>query len=319
MERYFGQDDLDIYSDSSSGDEYDTCVNCGSTISEGVCSQCGTALVSECKTEYELRDTAKRTRQCCSPQRTIEQFLKTCKEIHRNENYNMPDQVLDAVAKRYMEISETLSKGFGTGAGRKEVVRRGNRRREVIAALLYFELIRANYAMKRENIAAFLDLRTNGFSRGENIVRRLNALGLFELPSEDMLAEAHVRMYFDALGIVDNNSFEFILALIEATDKRHACANSCLASKVVGAIWLTFKKLGRPVSARDIEKVNSIKKATFMKYADYVESRLAVYEGLFIAYGIPTDEISPEKGIKLAHDDSGGEISAGGDIEPPRK
>lgn len=274
-------------SDSGS-DEDNICASCGSTVREGVCVECG-AIYGLTEVEDDVPEVARRSRQSGAPQRSVESLLRDCNELHKRDN-PMPMSVLDAVAKRYMEISEILSKGFGTTGAKKEVVRRGNRRREVIAALIHFELIRAGIAKKRESIAAFMNLQTAGFSRGEGIVRRLSAMGVFEIPSDDGLASAYVRKYFGALNIVDDNSASFVVALVEATDKRFACASSCLASKVVGAIWIAIRKQGYTnVSAGNIEAVDSIKKSTFMKYSKYVDANIEKYRGVFEAYRIPTD------------------------------
>lgn len=203
-----------------------------------------------------------------------------------------PLNVLNATATQYNRIQKMITEDDldenGKVRGQKKFVRRGSIKDEILAALLYFECIRENVVRKKKDIAVFMGLVTNGFSRGENILRNLEAEGKIELPDDNEPVSGYVDRYLEALNIDKPEYGQFIIALVEDSERRKIGVGSQISSKIVGAIWILINKCRLNITAQALEKAtDNTKKNTFTKFSNIVLDNIRTFAPIFAMYGIP--------------------------------
>lgn len=193
-----------------------------------------------------------------------------------------PRDVLNAVATQYNSIQKLITED------EKKFVRRGNIKDEVLAGLIYFECVRKGLVRKKKDIATFMKLPTNGFSRGEDILRNLQAEGRIDIPVDAEPIEGFVDRYLEALNI-DNQSYaQFITKLVQESERKKIGMSSQLSSKIVGSIWLLINKCDLKITAAQLEKAaDNTKKNTFVKFYKIVGENIAELRHVFIEFGIP--------------------------------
>ncbi len=96
------------------------------------------------------------------------------KLVRNNNEYTgnkFSRDILQKVTNIYNNIQKIVQEETNENGElvRKKFVRRSGIKDEVLAALIYYECIRAGMARKKKDIALMMKLPTNGFSTGENI------------------------------------------------------------------------------------------------------------------------------------------------------
>lgn len=203
----------------------------------------------------------------------------------------MSKDILHACAAQYNKVQKLIEDHYdanGNICGSRRFVRRGNIRSEVLAAILYFEAIRAEKGHKKKDIAIFMGLHTHGFARGEDIVRGLVAEGHLELPVYDEPLKGYAERYLEALNMTDERYPSFVVKIVERAGQLHICMASQPASKVVGAIWLIIQRCRLDIGSAAVEKAaDNTKKNTFVKFYNGVIARQQQFADIFIAHSIP--------------------------------
>jgi hypothetical protein len=200
--------------------------------------------------------------------------------------------ILNATATRYNSIQKMITEdeydGNGDVKGQKKFVRRGTIKDEILAALLYFECSAEGLFRKKKDIATFMGLATNGFSRGENILRNLEAEGKIELPADNEPIQGFVDRYMEALNIVNPAYEKFVVEIVEVSEKHRIGMNSQISSKIVGAIWTLITKCRLGITSATLEKhTDNTKKNTFMKFCNVISANMCVFAPVFVKHGIP--------------------------------
>ncbi len=200
----------------------------------------------------------------------------------------IPYNVILNTANQYNAIQKTTTNEVdATGATiTRKFVKRGAIKNEILAAILYFECIRAGVTRKKKDIAIFMGLGTNGFSRGENILRNLESEGKVEIPIDEEPISGFADRYLEALSI-DNKYNQFVVDLVELSEDNLISMSSQIASKIVGAIWvlIEFAKLG--ITPAQLETAaDNTKKNTFMKFRDTVMNNWRLFAPVFIKHGL---------------------------------
>lgn len=203
-----------------------------------------------------------------------------------------PLNVLNAVATQYNNIQKLITEDdideTGKVRGQKKFVRRGNIKDEVLAGLIYFECVREKLVRKKKDIAMFMKLPMNGFSRGEDILRNLQAEGKIDVPVDEEPIEGFVDRYLEELNLDNPNYSKFIIDLVNESERRKIGMNSQISSKVVGAIWILICKCGLKITAPALEKAaDSTKKNTFTKFYKVVFDNINAFAQVFIRYNVP--------------------------------
>lgn len=200
--------------------------------------------------------------------------------------------VLNAAATQYNRIQKYITEDDldenGKVRGQKKFVRRGNIKDETLAGLIYFEGIREKLVRKKRDIAIFMKLPTYGFSRGEDILRNLQAEGKIDIPVDEEPIEGYVDRYMDGLGL-DNPTYpKFVIDLVQESEDRKIGMNSQLSSKIVGAIWVLIDKCRLNITSVALEKAtDNTKRNTFTKFYNVVLNNINVFAHIFIKHGIP--------------------------------
>lgn len=212
--------------------------------------------------------------------------------IHNNSAFvgrKFPRDILMLVALGYNNIQKLIFEVEEADCrSQKKFVRRGNMKDEIIASLLYYECIRAGITRKKKDIAAFMNLPTSGFSRGEDVLRSLNAEGRIDIPVDIEPADDFVDRYLEALNIEDAPSREFVRELVAISEEKKIGMNLQISSKIVGAIWVLIQNKGLDISSGALEKAaDDMKKNTFLKFHKLVHENMSIFGAVFDKFSIP--------------------------------
>lgn len=202
-----------------------------------------------------------------------------------------PLNILQAAATQYNNIQKYITEddidAEGNVRGQKKFVRRGIIRDETLAALIYYEGVREKVIRKKKDIAAFMNLPTYGFSRGEDIVRNLHAEGNLDIPIDEEPVDGFVDRYMERLGINEPHYAGFVIDLVEESERLKIGMNSQLSSKVVGAIWTLIMACKLGISSAQLEKATDhTKRNTFAKFYNTV-NRSGAFGHIFRKWNIP--------------------------------
>jgi hypothetical protein len=133
-----------------------------------------------------------------------------------------------------------------------------------------------------------MNLHTQGFSRGEDILRSLHAMGKLDLPIDEEPIDGFVERYLEALNLENPAYSKFVIELVNRTEELKIGMNSQLSSKIVGSIWILIDKLKIQITAAQLEKsCDQTKKNTFMKFHKIVMENIDTLSPIFTANNIP--------------------------------
>ncbi len=204
--------------------------------------------------------------------------IPNCALVATADQYNLIQR--DVIDYEYDDV--------GNVQRTKKFVHRGNIKDEVLATILYYECIRAGCIRHKVEIAKFMNLSIEGFARGEDIIRTLIEKGNISLPIEVEPVREYAERYMSALSITNDSYIDFIVDLVQVSEKYRLGMSSHLSSKVVGAIWIIIQRCGHTITWKELESATgNTKKNTFMKFYKLVYSNLGVFTEVFARYNIP--------------------------------
>lgn len=215
--------------------------------------------------------------------------------VSRQSKYSgpaFPMNILNATACQYNLIQKMIMEDEidedGKVSGQKKFVRRGNIKDEVLAGLIHFECIRENLVRKKKDIAEFMGLNTNGFARGEDILRNLEAEGKIDIPVDKEPIEGFVDRYLCALDLENAKYNQFIIDLVNESEAKKIGMNSQISSKIVGAIWILITKYKLGITSQALEKAaDNTKKNTFTKFSKIILDNMNCFGHIFDRHGVP--------------------------------
>lgn len=228
----------------------------------------------------------------------IDQFSKLQAEyVDRHRDYiAIPNRVIDSVCDIYNTIQKkAMQRDDGTtiivdndsdniDQECKKFVRRGTIKDEILAALIYIQCQNEGMSRKKKDIATFMKLSTQGFSRGEDILRNLKAQGVIDLAMDGEQGSGYIERYLTTLNI-DLKYTNFINEIVELSEINHICMTSQTGSKVVGTIWVLIKMLKLKITAKQLEAAtDNTKKNTFDKFSKCIESSMGTFGSVFKKY-----------------------------------
>lgn len=204
------------------------------------------------------------------------------------------EDILEKTADAYVDIqvkckeSRESKEQVTPAPQEKNFVHRSGIKDEIIAAILYFECVKAGMMRKRKDIVAFMRLSTSGFSRGESILRGLHSRGIYMIPTaREALAEDFVGRYLEALKIDNARYCCFVTEIVEMSERLNIGILSHVSSKVVGTIWLLIVNEGLNISISTLESLaDKTKKNTFARFTDEVIKYMGAFKDIFIKYNI---------------------------------
>lgn len=201
---------------------------------------------------------------------------------------DIPKNVLLDVAKTYNDIQKSIIEEVEEDGKivKKRFVKRGSIKDEVLGALIYFECRNKGLVRKKSSITEFMNLKNGGFARGESILRNLIADNKINITLKDETITDYTERYFEALNITEDCT-DFVVDLVNVSEKTRLGMNSQISSKIVGAIWVLIcsKKMG--ITFKQLEKAtDDTKKNTFIKFYNIVRDNKPIFDPIFVKHSI---------------------------------
>ena len=267
------------------------------------CSEESTGVL---KTSYGGQYGGKKTTVMSNQDNSKSQKKQIVDQLTRlNEQYlgpKFPTAILESTAARYNDIQKTAVQIFdenGEICGMKKFVRRSSIKDEILGALLYYECIDKECSRKKKDIADFMQLVSNGISRGDTILRDLHNSGKITIPIHIEPTNDFTKRYlisldlykFDEYGDATETSiryYEFVEKLVARSNELRISWNSIGSSKIVGAIWILINKLNLNITHIALTNAcDGIRKNTFTRFSKEVEAKISVFKDIFSKYEIP--------------------------------
>jgi hypothetical protein len=193
-----------------------------------------------------------------------------------NDKYNGPKiniDILDEAAKNYSMMQQIYS-----NVTKKDFVRRGSVKRQILASLIFNSLIRRGQSRKRSDVADFLGLQDEGFGEGDSQVREIDTRLNLDLIAEGNLDIDFTTRYLKALGIDTKVNINFVVGIVKRANDEGFGIHSFLNSKIAGAIYRLIRELGYKYSNAQIEDAcDSCKKSTFDKFCTVIENNKEIF------------------------------------------
>lgn len=222
-------------------------------------------------------------------------------DLNEKSSFKIPKDILSRVAEKYHSIQNHVIEEEEDGVMKeKKFVRRGQVKNRVLAAILANECMKSGVARRNSDIAEFMALDNNGFSKGENILKSLSRKGIIELCEEHDQTESFIRRYFSALSVESENYVGFVYDLIQLSIKKKIGMSSVACSKVAGGIWFLITHQSKVDKDLDISKeqleiaCDNIRSNTFTNFSKELEANKGWFLGLFLKY-----EIYPGDGVMI--------------------
>jgi ribosomal protein S27AE len=235
-----------------------------------------------------------------SQKKQIQDQLYKLNEVY--QGHKIPKNILESAADGYNGIQRLIIDKYdsmGQLCGQKKFVKRGNIKNETLGAWLYYSCVNAGLSRKKKDVADFMQLPSNGISRGDDILRTLHNEGKITIPIHAEPSADFAYRYLDALGLIkmvdDTDEITkqskdycgFIEELVRVSENKKIATNSVHSSKIVGAIWVIVCHQKLPFTTVQIEEAcDKIRKNTFTRFSKEIESNILKFIDVFIKYGI---------------------------------
>ncbi|MCK9607821.1 MAG: hypothetical protein M0R33_15365 [Methylomonas sp.] len=261
------------------------CLKCGQ-----IHENAGPAVESQDDTTSTLIETTGGHHFVCSGSAFDTQrraLLNELLEKNRMHGNVFSEALLNTVADEYLSIQRKL-----TQTGTRSVFR-GQNKSELLAGLIYFAYIRNGTVRTKSEIAKFMGLTTDGFSKGDSTLRGFKEEGITDFPIDIPLAEQHTRRFIETLRLEEISPgftgayLHFIVDIVNLAALRSVCSKSQLTSKVLGAIWFVICAKNIRITMRDIETAaDRIKKGTILKFYDAIIESKHIFGNLLEHYSL---------------------------------
>lgn len=215
---------------------------------------------------------------------------------NKYDGLKIHEEILERTASRYNDIQRLETVSNAIQGDPKKFIRRKSMKDEILAAILYAECAERGEARKKNDIADFMELRRNGFARGERILRDLKAKNKINIITDVETKDSFADRYMTALGIIDPQHRGFVKDLMEMTLELRIGVNTVVPTKAVGAIWILATRVDVPIITPELiqECCDGIKKSIFLKYVKAIEDNVDLLVEVFNKYGIPIVPISTD-------------------------
>lgn len=221
-------------------------------------------------------------------------FLKTCSNYssfrrnnNRKEMYNynyqhegkkIPKNAIKLAIELFSQIKE---KGY---------VFRGNGKKGVLGACLFYACVMNNITKTPREIASIMDIEDRFLSQGDRKVQELNEAGVIKIPTTLRPMRDYLDQHFPSLGIPDKYKL-FVMDVIERAEKKniHIQNDSRTTTKCIGAIWLLVNRVRelKAITKDNIVKECDISRSTFVRYYNLLLNNSAILKPIFKNHRIP--------------------------------
>jgi transcription initiation factor TFIIIB Brf1 subunit/transcription initiation factor TFIIB len=222
-------------------------------------------------------------------------LLKTCsnykafskstnkKDMHnfvfQYEGKKIPKNVIDLAIDMFTTIKDA---GY---------VFRGNGKRGVMGACLFYSCVVKGITKTPREIAAVMKIEERFLSSGDRVLQELNEHKIIDIPTNFDPLRHYIHQYFPALKIPAEYE-EFIVALVQRAEKKniHIKNDSRMTTKCVGAIYLLItrvKSLNHITKEDIVRECSKISKSTFVRYYSLLCVNHKKIKHVFKKYRIP--------------------------------
>lgn len=221
-------------------------------------------------------------------------FLKTCanySSFRRNNNrkdlYNYNYQYEGKkIPKNAIKLAIEL---FSTIKDNNNVYR-GNGKKGVLGACLFYACVMNNITKTPREIASVMDIEERFLSHGDRKVQELNEKNIISIPTVLRPLKDYLDQYLPALKIPDKYK-QFIVDIIERAEKKniHIKNDSRTTTKAIGSIYLLINRIKSlsHITKDHISKECNISKSTFNRYYSLLMENSTIIKPVFIRHSIP--------------------------------
>ena len=207
------------------------------------------------------------------------QYNNTNKQLSRCNAQSIEGKLPIIILKEAADLYSTIQKC--------NIVRRGNGRKGVLGACIYFVCNRHNITKKPKEIAIFLNIEESYLSKGDKLLRQLHATGKIDIPVHHNPKDAYIIQYFESLSI-DNKYKPFISELIDIASSIDMMGenNSRISTKCAGAVYVLKLQESLSFTKADIVKYCKISKSTFIRYYEFLIQNRRLLKPVFKKHNI---------------------------------
>ncbi len=206
-----------------------------------------------------------------------------------NTGFKISEDIIKKAAIIYNEIQnlEVDENGLIGCNNVKKIVKK-ERGDEIIAALIYFICIQNKTPRKKRDIARFMQLGTEGFSKGEDLVRQLCKNSIISgITVDGDTTEDFIERYLETLNIFNEENKDFVNEFVRVSEEQNLLLKSKISSKVVGSIWILIKSKQLKITAKQLETAtDNCRRNTYIKFCkatiDYIDLFKPIYESFNI-------------------------------------
>jgi len=215
-------------------------------------------------------------------------FIKTCGKykayrtnsnrremVKTNDDYignKLPKNVIKLALELFRKIKE------------KKFVFRGNGKKGVIGACLFYSCIMNKITKTPKEISNILGIEERFLSQGDRTVQELNEKGIIVIPTTIRPLNDYLKQYF-ALLKIDAIYTDFIINIIDRMEIKniHMINNSRTTTKAIGAIYLLINRVPKykNITKDIIVKECKISKSTFIRYYNLLLKNYKVIKPIF--------------------------------------
>ena len=221
-------------------------------------------------------------------------FLKTCanySSFRKNNNRKeMYDHNYQHTGKKIPKNAIKLSIELFSKIKEKNFVYRGNGKKGVLGACLFYACVIHNITKTPREIASVMGIEERFLSQGDRIVQEHNEAGIINIPTTLRPLRDYVDQYFPALGIPDKYKI-FVIDIIEKSERKnvHIRNDSRTTTKCIGAIYLLITRIKslQHITKDDIVVECNISKSTFIRYYNLLLANYLILKPVFKRHRIP--------------------------------
>ena len=221
-------------------------------------------------------------------------FLKTCanySSFRRNNNRkDMYNYNYQYEGKKIPKNAIKLAIELFSKIKEKNYVFRGNGKKGVLGACLFYACVMNNITKTPREIASVMEIEERFLSHGDRVVQELNEKGVISIPTTLRPLNDYLDQFFPALNIPDKYK-TFVIDVIERAEKKniHIMNDSRTTTKCIGAIFLITNRVKelRHITKDIIVKECNISKSTFIRYYNLLLENYKMLKPIFKKHRIP--------------------------------
>ena len=221
-------------------------------------------------------------------------FLKTCanySSFRRNNNRkDMYNYNYQYEGKKIPKNAIKLAIELFSKIKEKNYVFRGNGKKGVLGACLFYACVMNNITKTPREIASVMEIEERFLSHGDRVVQELNEKGVISIPTTLRPLNDYLDQFFPALNIPDKYK-AFVIDVIERAEKKniHIMNDSRTTTKCIGAIFLITNRVKelRHITKDIIVKECNISKSTFIRYYNLLLENYKMLKPIFKKHRIP--------------------------------